>query len=197
MPGLPPGWLTDAEAAALAELAKDRVVLEVGAWLGRSTVVMAHTAKLVISVDHHRGSREHQALAEKSEYAPGLHDPQTGEDSTLRRFLANIEHYQTTRVRQSSLPFRNIVPVIASFEDVAPYIGGCGMAFIDAQHDHDSVYRNAHDAWTMCLAFNAPLVFHDYGTWAGVVSAVALIQREWKATLDVPRFTTLAVLRRG
>ncbi len=184
MPDLPDGWLTDAEAAALTELAKDRVVLEVGAWLGRSTVVMAHTAKLVISVDHHRGSKEHQELAAEN-YAPGLHDPQTGEDSTLRRFMANIAGLE------------NVIPVVAPFEQCALYLGGCDMVFIDAQHDHESVYRNANDAWRHCTAYNAPLVFHDYGTWAGVVSAVAQVQREWRATLDVPSGTTLAVLRRG
>jgi hypothetical protein len=181
---LPPGFLSEAEAEALAKLARDRVVLEVGAWLGRSTVAMARTAKLVISVDHHRGSIEHQALTAEG-YAPGLRDDETGEDSTLRRFMANIKDHW------------NIVPVIAPFEQCARHIGGCGMAFIDASHDHDSVYRNAHDAWTRCLGYAAPLVFHDYGTWAGVVSAVAQVQREWRATLEVPHGTTLAVLRRG
>lgn len=181
---LPPGWLSDAEADALADLARATVVLEVGAWLGRSTVAMARTAKLVISVDHHRGSTEHQAQAAER-YTPGLHDAATGEDSTLRRFMANIKELD------------NIVPVIAPFEQCAPYIGGCGMAFIDGQHDHESVYRNAQDAWTMCLAYDAPLVFHDYGTWPGVVSAVAQLRRIWKASLEVPEGTTLAVLRRG
>jgi hypothetical protein len=180
---LPPGFLSEAEAEALAELAKDRVVLEVGAWLGRSTVAMARTAELVISVDPHRGSPEHQAGADK--YTPGLHDEATGEDSTLRRFMANI-------AGQS-----NIVPVIAPFEQCAPYISGCDMAFIDGEHDHDSAYSNGQDAWTMCLAYDAPLVFHDYGTWPGVVSAVAQLRRIWKASLDVPPGTTLAVLRRG
>lgn len=182
MTDLPPGFLTDAEADALAELAKDCVVLEVGAWLGRSTVAMARTAQLVISVDHHRGSKEHR----DGTFA-GLHDDLTGEDSTLRRFLVNV----------AACGISNVIPVIAPFEEIAPHLGGCGMAFIDASHDHASVYRDAHDAWTMCLTFKAPLVFHDYGTWPGVVSAVAQIQREWKATLNVPRGTTLAVLRRG
>jgi hypothetical protein len=114
-----------------------------------------------------------------------LHDAETGEDSTLRRFMANI-------AGQS-----NIIPVVAPFEQCALYISGCNMAFIDAQHDHDSVWRNATDAWTMCLAWGAPLVFHDYGTWAGVISAVAQLRRDWKASLYVPPGTTLAVLRRG
>jgi hypothetical protein len=141
---------------------------------------MAQTAKLVISVDHHSGSEEHR----NGEF-PGLHDDLTGEDSTLRRFMVNIASQ------------KNIVPVVASFRTIAPHINGCGMAFIDASHDHDSVYHDAHDAWTMCLTYDAPLAFHDYGTWPGVVSAVAQLQREWKATLEGIRGTTIAVLRRG
>src|SRR4029077_11328726 len=70
---LPEGWLTSAEAAALAEIAAGKTVLEIGAWLGRSTVALARSARLVVSVDHHHGP------------------PYDGNGSTLQRFLSNLE----------------------------------------------------------------------------------------------------------
>lgn len=48
---LPPGYLSAEEADFLAEWATDKVVLEIGSFLGRSTVAMARTAKHVIAVD--------------------------------------------------------------------------------------------------------------------------------------------------
>ncbi len=45
--------LTAAEAAELRRLAVGKVVLEVGAAFGFSTVVLARAASLVVSVDHH------------------------------------------------------------------------------------------------------------------------------------------------
>jgi len=62
---LPHGWLTEAEAAELVWLAQDLVVLEMGAWKGRSTVVLSSSARYVISVDRHEGITGHgQSLDE-------------------------------------------------------------------------------------------------------------------------------------
>lgn len=185
---LPEGWLTEAEAKALADLATNKVVLEVGSWLGRSTIAMARTAKIVIAVDHHRGSKEHQEIAGQGAEAPGLRDPLTGEDSTLRRFLANLE---AAGVREK------VMPVVAPFEPIAPYLYGYELVFIDAQHDHNSVINDARQANCVRWGPMPTIVFHDYGTWPGVVSAVAVLQREWKTDFELLPGTTLAMLRRG
>lgn len=55
MKNQPDGWLTAPEAKQLAKLANERVVLELGAFKGRSTVALAETAALVVSVDRHHG----------------------------------------------------------------------------------------------------------------------------------------------
>jgi predicted O-methyltransferase YrrM len=179
---LPAGWLSEAEAEALASLATGKTVLEVGSWLGRSTVAMARTAALVVSVDHHRGSLEHQAEPYKD---PVLRDPVSGDYSTLRRFVANLEE---SGVRD------RVVPIVAPFASVAPLLERIfDFAFIDAQHDYQSVMDDAGLAWG-CVKHGGPLVFHDYGEWSGVVSAVAALQRHWRASLEVPAGTTLAVL---
>lgn len=56
---LPPGWLPDDEAAELARITADKVVLELGAWKGRSTVVISDVAEYVVSVDRHNGIPGH------------------------------------------------------------------------------------------------------------------------------------------
>ena len=55
MTDLPEGWLSAADVKELARLAKGKLVLELGAYKGRSTVVLSEHAKYVISVDRHRG----------------------------------------------------------------------------------------------------------------------------------------------
>lgn len=49
------GWCSDIEAAALQEEARDKSVLEIGVWKGRSTVAMAATARSILSIDHFYG----------------------------------------------------------------------------------------------------------------------------------------------
>lgn len=56
---LPPGWLADDEAVQLAELARGKKVLELGAWKGRSTVLLSSVADHVVSVDRHLGIEGH------------------------------------------------------------------------------------------------------------------------------------------
>ena len=50
-----PGWCSDVEAAALQDMAKGKIVLEIGTWKGRSAIAMATTAKHVVCVDTFEG----------------------------------------------------------------------------------------------------------------------------------------------
>ena len=62
------GFLTDDEGELLSALACEAgnlgPVLEIGSWCGRSTIWLAQGAKfagtVVLALDHHRGSEEHQ-----------------------------------------------------------------------------------------------------------------------------------------
>lgn len=56
---LPDGWLPDDEVEELQRLAKDKWVLELGAWKGRSTVALSEVANYVVSVDRHQGIPGH------------------------------------------------------------------------------------------------------------------------------------------
>lgn len=60
-PDLPAGWLSKDDERELRRLAAGKRVLELGAWMGRSTTVLSEVAAYVISVDRHRGIAEHES----------------------------------------------------------------------------------------------------------------------------------------
>lgn len=131
--------VTPAESRALARLAEGQVVLEMGAHFGYSTVVLASVAEHVISVDWHAG------------------DVHAGQSNSEPEFRANLWRYGVTdRVRVE----------VGRFEDVLPRLAAEGVvtdgAFIDAQHDSDSVRRDL----ALALRIVKPggwIAFHDYG----------------------------------
>lgn len=98
---LPDGWLTVEEAEQLALLARDRNVLELGAWKGRSTVLLAGSAKHVVSVDRHTGIPGH------------------GGDS-LDEYLGNVRGLPNVSVVVSD--FQTFVPLLGRFH--LAYIDG-------------------------------------------------------------------------
>ena len=69
---LPDGWLSNQEATELQRLAAGKTVLELGAWKGRSTVVLAQVARYVVSVDRHQGLDVPDSLPDYLEAARGL-----------------------------------------------------------------------------------------------------------------------------
>jgi hypothetical protein len=143
---LPNGWLTAKEAEALAELARGRKVLELGAFQGRSTVAMACTAKLVVSVDWHQGDAHTRG--------------QNTLEPSLDKYKANIA------------PYENILPLIGRFEQVVPMLDACtfDMVFVDGQHDFLSVLRDMMYA----LNFRPQIIaVHDWGLFH-VTPAISL-----------------------
>lgn len=98
---LPDGWLTIEEAEQLALLAQGKTVLELGAWKGRSTVLLAGSAKQVVSIDRHNGIPGH------------------GGDS-LDEYLGNVRDLANVSVVIAD--FQSVVPLLGHF-DLA-YIDG-------------------------------------------------------------------------
>jgi len=151
------------ECSHLALLAKGKTVLEVGSWLGRSTIAMASEAVRVHSVDWHKG------------------DPHSGGQDTLVPFIRNLERHG---VRDK------VVIHAAKLEDVAPVFRAAAfdLVFLDAFHSRKAV----EDDIAMIMPMLAPsgrLAFHDYGRAMaiggipfGVTEAVdAFVKREGAA----------------
>jgi predicted O-methyltransferase YrrM len=132
--------ITRNEAETLARLARDTTVLELGAWLGHSTICMAQTAQRVYSVDWHQG------------------DPHAGEASTLSGYFANLGRYG---VRDQ------VVPIVGRFEDVLPILdkGVFGLIFLDGFHTYEQVKRDLVQIQRIRTP-DTTLVFHDYGVEA-------------------------------
>ena len=130
------GWLTETEGRALAELAKDRYVLEIGSYCGRSTICLAQTATHVTAIDPHDGR--------------GTPRPKETRDE----MEANLRRYGVSNSVSIFSPHRFAEECD---NDHTRYT----IAFIDGAHDYESV---KHDI-DLCLSMLRPdglLAFHDY-----------------------------------
>lgn len=112
---LPDGWLSEQEADELRSLASGGRVLELGSWKGRSTIVMAEVAELIVSVDRHLG------IGSASDPAPSLYE-----------YLDNISGHA------------NVVPVIADWAKIYLMFSNqfFDLIFVDGDHDAASVQRD-------------------------------------------------------
>ena len=130
---LPAGWLSDQEAGELQRLAAGKTVLELGAWKGRSTVVLAEVARYVVSVDRHQGIEE------------------VGGEDSLPDYLEAVR----------GLP--NVAIVIGDFESIVPLLAvAFDLVFVDGDHDANSVERDLLLACQHAFYSTGILVLHDW-----------------------------------
>jgi MMP 1-O-methyltransferase len=153
-----PGFMPEDEALALyrAALAGARMgpVLEVGTYCGRSTLLLAAATRLedtlTVTVDHHRGSEEHQPG--EGFHDPALVDPVSGRFDTLPTFrralaAAGLEEHVVTVVAASTAAARVwALPL--------------GMVFIDGGHSEEAAQRD-YEGWSPHVAPGGLLVIHD------------------------------------
>jgi predicted O-methyltransferase YrrM len=153
-----PGFMPPDEGLALyrAGLTGAMVgpLVEIGTYCGKSTIYLAAAARergtVVVTVDHHRGSEEHQPGWEYHD--PGLVDPAVGRIDTLpvmRRTLhaAGIEDA--------------VVAVVGRSEVVARlWSGPVGLVFIDGGHT-EAAARADYEGWAPKLGTGGVLVIHD------------------------------------
>jgi hypothetical protein len=148
-----PGWTSRIELEWLhASAAGLGLAVELGAWMGRSTVALS-SARGVLSVDNWEGSPEHAGMV-----PPDLFD----------RWLENSGRYA------SVLPgFRcDLSDALRVGELLASYGGRAGMVFVDASHDRASVARDIGIARRL-LVRGGLLCGHDMcDAWPGVMAAV-------------------------
>lgn len=134
---LPTGWLTEAEAEVLTELAAGKEVLEIGSYLGRSACAMAPVAKRLWSLDWHRGD---EFCGPTNPSAVGLYH-----NLAARGLLDKV------------------VMLIGRSEDAGPKLGDrtFDLAFIDGAHDEESVSNDTQLAARVVMP-GGLIVWHDW-----------------------------------
>lgn len=151
------GFMPDDEGLALYEagLAAAAVgpLLEIGSYCGKSSVYLGAAARVggtvLYSVDHHRGSEEHQP-------GEGFHDPSLtnarGRVDTLPTFRRTID---AARLDDT------VLGIAARSEELARiWRVPLGMVFIDGGHSEDAAYADL-EGWSPHLRVGGWLVIHD------------------------------------
>jgi predicted O-methyltransferase YrrM len=191
------GFMDDEEGLRLHALAREAAplgpVLEVGSYCGKSSVYLGSGVKeaggVLVCVDHHRGSEEHQPGEEYHDAE--LYDAEIGRmDSlpVLRRTLY-----------RAGLEDIAVLLVAPSVRAAAVWAKPLGMLFIDGGHSHAAAHAD-YEAWTPHVASGGILAIHDLfpdpatGGQAPIeIYRRALASGDYE---DLPTTKTLGVLRR-
>ncbi len=152
------GFMPAAEGRALfdaaAEYCRRGPILEIGSYCGKSTIYLAAAAsaagQLVVTVDHHRGSEEHQPGWEYHD--PRLVDAGTGRLDTLPRLRAALAAAGLED---------HVVVVVGRSADVAGFWRTpLGMVFIDGGHTEQAAATD-YEGWAPWVAPGGVLAIHD------------------------------------
>jgi predicted O-methyltransferase YrrM len=153
-----PGFMPAAEGQALFEAAAAYAgrgpVLEIGSYCGKSTIYLAAAARavgqLVVTVDHHRGSEEHQPGWEFHD--PALVDSRTGRLDTLPALRATLAAAGLED---------HVVVVVGRSADVARlWRTPLGLVFIDGGHTELAATTD-YQGWAPWVAPGGALAIHD------------------------------------
>lgn len=152
------GFMPTEEGAVLFEAVLDHAhlgpVVEIGTYCGKSTIFLGAAAReagtKVVTVDHHRGSEEHQEGWEFHD--ADLVDPGTGRFDTLPHFRRTI-----TRAGLDG----EVIAAVGASVDVASIWGKpLGMLFIDGGHSEEAA-QDDYAHWSPHVADGGVLVIHD------------------------------------
>jgi predicted O-methyltransferase YrrM len=152
------GFMPSAEGEVLYETAAAYApvgpVLEIGSYRGKSTIYLAAGARaasqITITVDHHRGSEEHQPGWEYHD--PSLVDPGAGRIDTL----PELRH----TLAAAGLEEDVIVVVGRSAQVARLWRSKLGMVFIDGGHTDEAAQAD-YESWTPFVAEGGALAIHD------------------------------------
>jgi MMP 1-O-methyltransferase len=152
------GFMPESEGLRLYEAglagATHGPLLEIGTYCGKSAIYLggaaAEASTVLFSIDHHRGSEEHQRGEEF--HNPRLWDEEAGAVDTLPHFRRAIRGAGLEEV---------VVAVVGRSETVAGYWSTpLGLVFVDGGHAEDTV-RADIDNWAPHVAPGGLLVVHD------------------------------------
>jgi predicted O-methyltransferase YrrM len=138
-------------AAAYAQVGP---IVEIGTYCGKSTIYLAAAARgrgqFVVTVDHHRGSEEHQPGWEYHDTS--LVDPRTGRIDTLPHFRAALAAAGLED---------HVIAIVGRSADVASlWRTPLGMVFVDGGHT-DGAAQADYAGWAPRLAVGGALAVHD------------------------------------
>lgn len=155
------GFLPSDEGAALYEAAVRAAplgpLLEIGTYCGKSAIHLAAAARTagmggghVVTIDHHRGSEEHQPGWEYHD--PTLWDHRAGRLDTLGRARATLD--------LADLADEVVMVVAGSVEVGALWERPLGLVFIDGGHTEQAALAD-YETWAPHVAPGGLLVIHD------------------------------------
>jgi predicted O-methyltransferase YrrM len=193
-----PGFLPPDEGLALYAAALDAArtgpLLEIGSYCGKSAIYLAaaarHHGRVVVTVDHHRGSEEQQPGWPYHD--PGLVDPESGLMDTLPTLRRTL--------RAAGVEQDVVVLVARSAVAAGLWATPLGMVFIDGGHT-DEAASTDYRCWAPHLAPGGLLAIHD--VFADPADGGQAPYRVYRAALASGRFAelpgtgSLRVLRRA
>jgi MMP 1-O-methyltransferase len=168
-------------------------LLEIGSYCGKSAVYLGAAARdkgtVLYSIDHHRGSEEHQKGEEFHD--PRLVDPATGQIDTLPMFRRTIAEAGLDDI---------VIGLVARSEVVASGWGTpLGLVLIDGSHSEESARRD-YEGWAGHVVTGGLLVIHDVfeDPARGGQAPLGIYRRALRsgAFVDERSVQTLRVLRR-
>ena len=152
------GFMHDHEGRALLAWAKifSKIgpLLEIGSFCGKSSIYLGLSAKeedqVVFTIDHHKGSEEHQLNEEYFDYE--IYDENLKTVNTFPLFLKNIRIFDLED---------SVIPIVSSSASVAKgWNKNLGMVFIDGSHSLESASLD-YESWESHIKNGGALVIHD------------------------------------
>lgn len=139
---------------ATSEFLGAGVAVEIGSYCGKSTVFLGAAARAtggrVVTVDHHRGSEEHQPGWEYHDTS--LVDPASGSLDTLGRFRRTIADAGLEDI---------VVAVVGRSVDVAAlWHHPVAVLFVDGGHTDEAAAAD-FEGWAKWVALGGALLIHD------------------------------------
>lgn len=150
------GWLHDAEANRLFDLANSLsnnapVVVELGSWVGKSSVVLGHAIK-------NKNSPELYCI---DPFNADGEDASSDEYRNRQAKLAlELRAVFEANVRNFGIPSITHTVAKHSFDAVKTWTKSIDLLFIDASHDYDDVKQDIND-WSPFIKPGGVIAFHD------------------------------------
>ncbi|HAQ34787.1 MAG: hypothetical protein CMF74_06660 [Maricaulis sp.] len=152
------GFLDREEGDALSQCARETgrlgPIVEIGSYCGKSALYLGPAAReagsIVFTIDHHRGSEEHQPG--EGYHDPDLYDPVAQAVDTLPELRRTL--------RRAGLE-DCVIPIVGRSADVAKWWGAApGMVFIDGGHSMPAAQAD-YDGWAHRIVQGGLLAIHD------------------------------------